>query len=66
MSNWQSNTIEVDGFEVRVDASADGVDLGKVSGGIYASDLLLTPEQAMAIADALTEGATRCLAAREG
>jgi len=66
MSNWQSNTIEVDGFEVRVDASADGVDLGKVSGGIYASDLLLTPEQAMALADALTEGATRCLAAREG
>ena len=66
MSNWQSNTIEVDGFEVRVDASADGVDLGKVSGGIYASDLLLTPEQAMALADALTEGATRCLAARGG
>jgi hypothetical protein len=66
MNNWQSSTIEVNGFELRVDASANGVDLGKVSGGIYASDLLLTPEQAMELADALTQGAAQCLAAREG
>jgi hypothetical protein len=66
MSNWQSSPIKVDGFELRVDSSNNGVDLGKVSGGIYASDLLLTPEQAMELADALTQGAAHCLAAREG
>lgn len=66
MSTWQSSPIPVDGIEVRVHADADGVTLGKLVDGIYASDLVLTPEQAMQIADALTEGATRCLTAREG
>lgn len=64
MSTWQSNLIAVDGIEVRVHASVEGVTLGKLVDGIYASDLVLTPEQAMELADALTEGATACIAAR--
>ena len=64
MSNWQSNPIEVEGFEIRVDAGANGVDLGKVMSGVYASDLLLTPEQAIELAEALTTGAAKCFAAR--
>lgn len=65
MSNWQSTPIPVDGIEVQANAAQDGVTFGKLVDGVYASDLLLTPEQAMELADALTEGAAKCLAARE-
>jgi len=63
--NWQSASVAVDGITIDIKADADGVELGKTVDGLYASDLHLTPEQARAIADALIEGAARCLAARE-
>lgn len=61
---WTSNPIAVNGIEVQVQASDDGVTVGKTVDGIYASDLLLTPEIAMQLADALTQGAAKCLAER--
>ena len=64
-TSWQSAPIQIDGITVDVRADANGVELGKTVDGLYASDLHLTPEQARAIAGALTEGAARCLAARE-
>lgn len=66
MQAWQSNTIPVDGIEIQIHASDEGVTFGKLVDGVYASDLLLTPEQAMELADALTEAATACIAARGG
>lgn len=65
MSNWQSTPIPVDGIELQVHAAQDGVTFGKLVDGVYASDLLLTPEQAMELAEALTEAATAVIAARE-
>lgn len=64
MSDWQSTPVPVDGIEVQVHAARDGVTFGKLVDGVYASDLLLTPEQACDIAEALTTGAAKCLAAR--
>jgi hypothetical protein len=64
MNIWQSNPIAVDGISLQVHASTEGVDIGKVADTVYSSDLLLTPEQAMELADALTEGAAKCLAER--
>jgi hypothetical protein len=64
MSTWQSSSIHIGDIEARVHASDEGVTLGKLVDGVYASDLQLTPEQACALADALTEGVARCLAAR--
>jgi hypothetical protein len=50
---------------VDVHADANVVVLGMVGDRIH-SDIHCTPEQAIELADALTEGAARCLAAREG
>jgi len=63
---WESGPIQVrDELHVDVKASDSNVTLGTFNDAVQAIDLVLTPEQAMALADALTEGATRCLAARE-
>jgi hypothetical protein len=48
---------------VDVHADAETVVLGYV-GDVVTTDAHLTPEQAMELADALTEGAAKCLAAR--
>jgi hypothetical protein len=66
MTSWTSNPIELTTATLDVKADVEGVTLGAQSDGSLLVDLHLTPEQAMALADALTEGATRCLAAREG
>jgi len=50
---------------VDVHADASVVVLGMVGDRIH-GDIHLTPELAVELADALTEGATRCLAARGG
>lgn len=50
-------------MDVHADASV--VVLGQVGDRTH-SDVHLTPEQAIELADCLTEGATKCLAAREG
>jgi len=64
---WESGPIQVrDELHVDVKASDSNVTLGTFNDAVQAIDLVLTPEQAMQIADALTEGATRCLAARVG
>jgi hypothetical protein len=57
MQAWQSNTTLVDGIELQIHASDEGVTLGKLVDGVYASDLLLTPDQARALAVALIDGA---------
>jgi hypothetical protein len=64
---WASPPIQIRG-ELALDAKAttEGVTLGRFMDAVLAEDLVLTPEQAMELADALTQGATRCLAAREG
>lgn len=64
MATWKSKPIEVDGIQLQIHVSDDGVTLGKIHDGVYSSDLLLTPEQAMELADALTQAAAKCLAAR--
>jgi hypothetical protein len=62
---WTSEAIRVSDavcFDVKTNSS---VVLGLFIGqGEVATDHHLTPEKAMELADALTEGATRCLAAR--
>lgn len=63
-ATWQSPPVRVDGIDVSVHATPRGVIFGKLSDGVYSSDLLLTPEQAMELADALTQAAAKCLAAR--
>lgn len=50
---------------VDVHADASVVVLGMVGDRIH-GDIHFTPEQAIELADALTEGAAKCLAAREG
>lgn len=64
MSAWTSTPIHIDGIDLQVSSSVDGVTVGRTIDGVYASDLLLTPEQAMEIAEALTEGAAKCLSDR--
>jgi hypothetical protein len=66
METWQSKPLQINGMTIDVRANRDGVTSGRTVDGIYASDLLMAPEQAIEYAKALTEGATRCLAAREG
>jgi hypothetical protein len=66
MATWQSNPIAVDGVEVQVQASVEGVTLGKSVDGVYASDLLLTAEQTDALIAVLAEGKVQHLAARRG
>ena len=59
MPTWKSNPIPVDGVQVQVHASDEGVVLGKSVQGIYASDLRCSPDQARSIAYALIEAANR-------
>lgn len=64
---WASSPIQIrDELRVDVKASAESVTFGTYNDAVQASDLVLTPEQAMELADALTQAATRCLAARGG
>ena len=64
---WVSEPIVIrDELRVDVKASAESVTLGTYNNAVQASDLVLTPEQAMELADALTQGAAKSLAAREG
>jgi len=68
MSNatWNSEQIKI-GADVVADvrANADGVVLGQ-GNAVWFHDLHLTPEQSIELGNALIEGASRCLAAREG
>ena len=66
MQTWTSKPIHLTAASVDVKADAEGVTLGAQSDGSLLIDLHLTPEQAMELADALTQGAAKCLAAREG
>lgn len=66
MQTWASDPIQIrDELHIDVKASDDVVTLGTYNDAVQAADLALTPEQAMELADALTEAATRCIAARE-
>lgn len=64
MNTWQSHPIHVDGMHIDVRADKSGVTCGKTVEGVYASDLLLSPEQALAYAAALQEAAIHCRAMR--
>lgn len=57
MKTWQSTPIAVDGIEVQIRSNESGVTFGKTVEGVYASDLLLTPDEARRLARALLEGA---------
>lgn len=64
-TTWASNPIQIrDELKVDVKASAESVTFGTYNDAVQASDLVLTPEQAIQIATALIEGAAKCLAAR--
>jgi hypothetical protein len=63
---WASSPIQIrDELRVDVKASAESVTFGTYNDAVQASDLVLTPEQAIEIAETLTTGAAKCLAARE-
>lgn len=65
MTTWTCPPINVsDDLLIDVQASADGVLIRKSVEGVYASDVLLTPEQAEQYGKALTEGAARSRAMR--
>jgi hypothetical protein len=64
MSDWQSNPITVDGFEVIVHSSAKGITIGKTIDGIYSSDLLMEPEAGSELSEAVDAAVAYCLAAR--
>jgi hypothetical protein len=65
-TTWASGPIQIrDDLHADVKASASGVTFGTYNDAVQASDLVLTPEQAVEIAEALTAGAAKCLAARE-
>jgi hypothetical protein len=62
---WTSAPLVLaDGLVVETRASLDGVTTGKQVDGVYASDTLMTPEQAMQHADDLTRAAAIVLQAR--
>lgn len=62
---WASSPIQIrDELQIDVKASAEAVTFGTYNDAVQASDLVLTAEQAMELADALTEGAAKCFAAR--
>jgi hypothetical protein len=64
---WASAPIQIrDELKVDVKASAESVTLGTYNDAVQASDLVLTPEQAIEIAEALTTAAAAVFAAREG
>lgn len=65
-STWKSEKIHITpAVLVDVKANAQSVVLGQ-SNDVWFHDLHVTPEHAIQIAEALTEGATHCLAARKG
>lgn len=62
---WSSEPIQLsDEVSVDVSASLAGVVLGESANRVLASDLQLTPEKAVALANALRQGAAKCLEAR--
>jgi hypothetical protein len=62
--NWQSEQIKV-GVRVVVDVKASEKSVVLAQGDdVWFHDLHLTPEAAIEIAEALTTGAAKCLAAR--
>lgn len=64
---WASSPIQIhDELHADVKATAEAVTFGTYNDAVQATELVLTPEQAIELADALTEGATKCLAARKG
>lgn len=63
---WQSEHLQIDGMTVDVRASKEGVTSGRTVDGVYASDLLMTPEQADAFGTLLLKGATKCRQIRAG
>ncbi len=66
-NTWTSEQISLDaGMAIQVHASEQGVSVAKQVDGVFASDTLYTPEQAEQLAAALTEGAARSRAMREG
>jgi hypothetical protein len=67
---WRSEPIKLSeavSVEVHVTDATDklpaAVVLGETANHVFAADLELTPEAAMALADVLTQGAVKCLAA---
>ena len=62
--SWQSAPIAIDGITIDIKADASGIDFGKTVDGVYASDLHLAPEDALAIADALQEAVIQCRSMR--
>jgi hypothetical protein len=57
MTTWTSAPIHVaDDLLIDVQASSEGVTCRKSVDGVYASDLLLTPDQAKQYGQALIEG----------
>jgi hypothetical protein len=60
MTTWTSEPIHLStDLCIDVQASTDGVTCRKSVEGVYASDALLTPEQAEQYAKALIEGAAK-------
>lgn len=67
MTTWTSNPIHIsDDLVIDVQATSEGVVIRKSVEGVYASDVLLTQEQAEQYGKALTEGAAHSRAMREG
>ena len=63
-ASWTSEPIQINADTcVDVSADANGVVLGQ-SGAAWLEDLHIEPEHAIALANALNEGAAKCLAAR--
>jgi hypothetical protein len=65
---WQSEPIKLsDAVSVEVHVTDAAVILGETANHVFAADLELTPEAAIALADVLTQGAVKCLdAAKRG
>ncbi len=58
MTTWTSKPIHIsEDLHIDVQANEEGVTCRKSVEGVYASDLLLTPEQAEQYGKALIEGA---------
>lgn len=66
MNTWQSEPLHIDGVTVDVKASVEGVTLGQSVDGVYASDTLLEPEQAIAYGNALITAGEKCIEFRAG
>jgi hypothetical protein len=65
-TTWSSNPIQLtEAVSADVHASADGVTLGEAANHTLASDLLLSPEQALELGVALILGSHECHKARE-